>query len=486
MHVTARSQDVKPGSIFFALQGAKFDGHLFIEDAFRAGAEKVYCERELDPKLMSKLGADASRVEVLGKNARRRLGELASEMCGFPTRTLKMIGVTGTSGKTTTTYLIQHLLTTAGFRCARLGTNGGQFEGKTWETHNTTPDAITLQKWFKEVLELGATHVAMEVSSHSLHQDRVWGIAWDACVFLNLSSEHLDYHSNLDDYFSAKKILFTDHSDFSTHEGKSPVLLSNEDSKFGKRLVENQTRIETFSAQRHIATLTDTETGLKGTLELWGKKFTLECPLFGNFQKDNILAAVEVAVSIAARSGPGAFGNHHHRSDLSSLTQEMLNGLKTFTGVPGRMEFIPNPRGIFVFVDYAHKPEALEKVLLSIQGKKIITVFGCGGDRDKTKRPMMGKIAATLSAQVILTSDNPRTEDPQQILKEIEAGVKEASFENYEVIADRREAIRHAMKIASKGDVVLIAGKGHEDYQIFGTEKKHFDDREEARAALLN
>jgi len=451
IHVTANSKEVRPGSIFFALQGAKFDGHDFIDDAIRAGASTIYSERDL------------GRPDVipLGDQARKKLGELASEMYGHPTQNLVMIGVTGTSGKTTTSYLIEHLLNECGsdlhLRCARIGTNGAHFDGKLASTINTTPDAISLQKWFKEVLDQGATHVVMEVSSHALQQDRVWGIAWDAAVFLNLSPEHLDYHPTLDQYFEAKARLFTDHFDFSKQQGKHPRLFANVDNEYGRRLVQEQPQVEAYSPQG-----TDPN--------------SIQCPLFGAFQLENILAALQVVKALVV--------------PLGVPSDRVVKALSSFPGVPGRMEAIANMRGIHVFVDYAHKPEALEKVLSSIQGKRIITVFGCGGDRDKTKRPVMGAIAARLSDELILTSDNPRTEDPLVILGEIEAGVKlalenhSAKIASYRVIADRAEAIRAAVALAHAGDLVLIAGKGHETYQIFGSEKRHFDDREEARKAL--
>lgn len=444
IHVTANSKEVKAGSIFFALQGAKFDGHDFIPEVLAKGASKVYSERPFpDP-----------RVVVVGDEARKKLGEMASEMYGHPSHSLKMIGVTGTAGKTTTTYLIQHLLNSAGHRCARLGTNGGEFEGHTIDTPNTTPDALSLHKWFKQVLDLGATHVAMEVSSHALDQERVWGIEWDAAVFLNLSHEHLDYHPSLDAYFSAKERLFTDHAEFSRVRGKNPVLITRADHEFGKRLLEHP-GVVGYSVQNDIR---------NGEISVGMTYRAFTCPLYGAFQSENILAAVRVA------------------SELGVTADQVIRGLNSFGGVPGRMEAIPNQHGIFVFVDYAHKPEALEKVLQSIQGKPIITVFGCGGDRDKTKRPVMGKIAAKLSTRVIVTSDNPRTEEPAQILREIVAGME--GYNNYLVIEDRRTAIHTAIRAAKRGEIVLIAGKGHEDYQIIGTTKRHFDDRLEAKAAL--
>ncbi len=459
IHVTANSKEVRKGSIFFALMGARFDGHQFINDAFDAGASAVYSENDT---------GDA-RVIVLGKQARKKLGEMASEMFDHPTRQLKMVGVTGTSGKTTTSFLIQHILNSE-FRCARLGTNGAEFEGKTWETINTTPDTITLQKWFREVLDLGATHVVMEVSSHSLDQDRVWGIAWDSVVFLNLSSEHMDYHHTLDQYFDAKALLFTSHLDYSRSIGKKPLGFSNADIPYGKKLLTMDSKLRGYSITDDVNNLVNTPTGIAAEVKVNYEWYSVECPLFGSFQIENILAALTVGASLGV--------------------QNFWSCLKTFPGVPGRMEFISNNKGIFVFVDYAHKPEALEKVLLSIQGKHIITVFGCGGDRDRTKRPVMGEIAARLSDHVIVTSDNPRSENPQAILKEVENGIIQAGRKNYEVIEEREKAISHAITLAKADNIVLIAGKGHEDYQIIsdgkgGTIKIHFDDREIARNYLF-
>lgn len=460
MHVTANSKEVKPGSIFFALQGAKFDGHDFIEAAIKAGAAKVYSEREVG------IGG----VEVLGKTARKKLGELASQMYGNPSHTLKMIGVTGTAGKTTTTYLIHHLLETLGIPTARLGTNGGFFKGQESETSNTTPDALTLHKWLKEMLDLGAKAVVMEVSSHALDQDRAYGTTWDAACFLNLSPEHLDYHPNLDHYFNSKALLFNLHAEYSRQHHKNPHLFSNLDSPYGSRLIAENPKIQAFSVQNQIRGITSNSFGVQGDIKSGISFVHFQCPLYGSFQIENILAAISVVLS---------FGFE---------LKEVCRALESFKGVPGRMEHIPNDHGIFVFVDYAHKPEALEKVLEAIQpdsGKsnQVITVFGCGGDRDKTKRPVMGEIATRLSDFVFLTSDNPRSENPIQILKEIESGI---SKKNFEVIPDRAAAILKAIATAKKGDFVLIAGKGHEDYQIVGSEKKHFDDREEARKALAS
>ena len=453
MHITANSKEVKPGSIFFALQGAKYDGHLFIQEALNQGASKVYSERDVGIPGVTALGADA----------RKKLAALASEMYGNPTHSLKMIGVTGTSGKTTTTYLIHHLLETNGIPCARLGTNGGFFKGHEIETANTTPDALTIQKWFSEMKEQGAQAIVMEASSHALHQDRCYGIAWDAACFLNLSREHMDYHPTLDHYFNAKALLFTIHSRYTESLGKQTTCYSNQDSAFGARLIRENESVFGYSPHDQIRNLRNTSSGIIFEVLLAGQWHEATCPLFGAFQTENILAALSVTVG------------------LGIPPEKACASLATFSGVPGRMEYIPNDKGISVFVDYAHKPEALEKVLSAIQGRTIITVFGCGGDRDKTKRPVMGEIATRLSDFVIVTSDNPRTENPSQIINEIESGIAK---ENYIVIPDRSKAIREAIHRAKPGDLVLIAGKGHEDYQIIGTEKFFFDDRIEARKAL--
>jgi len=458
MHVTANSNEVVKGSIFFALQGAKFDGHSFIQDAIAKGAAKIYAERDVG----------IPGVEVLGAQTRKKLAEFASEMYGHPTRELKMIGVTGTCGKTTTTYLTQFLLEASGIPTARLGTNGGFFKGQHISTNNTTPDPLSLQKWFKEVKDQGAEAVVMEVSSHALDQERVWGIAWDEGCFLNLSPEHMDYHPTLDHYFETKAKLFKEHVTASKALNKTPKLFSNVGNTYGFRLKTLVKEVVPFSIQTDIRNLKNSPTGIQFEVFLENSWYRVECPLFGTFQSENILAALELALGVGI-------------SPVAATAS-----LAKFPGVPGRMERVPNPNGVYIFVDYAHKSEALERVLMALQfseedkanGHRILTVFGCGGDRDRTKRPVMGEIATRLSDFVYLTSDNPRTEDPQQILGEIEKGIR---TKNFKIIPDRRSAIREAISSAKSGDIVLIAGKGHEDYQIIGTQKFHFDDREEAQ-----
>lgn len=456
MHVTANSEEVRPGSIFFALKGAKFDGHAFIPDAIAKGATTIYAERDVG----------IPNVTVI-PDARKKLAELASLAFGHPTHSLKMIGITGTSGKTTTTYLTQYLLDSCGLPCARLGTNGGYFRGQEIETANTTPDAISLQKWFKEVKDLGARAVVMEVSSHALHQHRAWGIAWDEVCFLNLSPEHMDYHPTIDHYFETKSKLFTEHVSYSVSLKKLPKLFSNVGNSFGFKLKTLVKGVTPFSAQTDIRGLKNTSTGISFEVLLEKQWHEASCPLFGSFQSENILAALELAIGLGIKP------------------TDAVKSLANFRGVPGRMERVPNSRGVLIFVDFAHKPEALDKVLSALtlsqaekdSGRRILTVIGCGGDRDRTKRPVMGEIATRLSDFVYLTSDNPRTEDPSQIIKEIELGI---GLKNFKTIPDRALAIQTAIQDAKANDILLIAGKGHENYQIIGSEKKHFDDREEA------
>jgi UDP-N-acetylmuramoyl-L-alanyl-D-glutamate--2,6-diaminopimelate ligase len=457
MHVTANSNEVKPGSIFFALKGAKFDGHAFIADAIAKGATTIYAERDVG----------IPSVQVLGNQARKKLAELASEMAGHPTHDLKMIGITGTSGKTTTAYLTRFLLDQAEIPCALLGTNGGYFQAHAIETVNTTPDALSLQTWFRKVKDLGAKAVVMEVSSHALDQDRAWGIAWDEVCFLNLSPEHMDYHPTLDHYFETKSKLFKEHVSYSVQFKKRPQLFSNVANAFGFRLKTLVGDVKPFSIQTDIRNLKNTSTGISFEVLLDKKWHEASCPLFGTFQSENILAALQMVVGLGVSA------------DVA------IKSLAKFPGVPGRMQQIANSRGVYIFVDYAHKPEALEKVLSALalspeeksKGRRVLTVFGCGGDRDRTKRPVMGEIATRLSDFAYLTSDNPRTENPEIILAEVKAGIAQ---KNFVTISDRAEAIKRAITEARPGDIVLIAGKGHEDYQIIGTEKRHFDDREEA------
>ncbi len=465
--VTSDSRQVAPGWIFVAVRGDAKDGHLFIEVAARQGALAIVCEAP---------SSEVLSVPVLVvPDSRAALATLAANFHGRPSEKLLMVGVTGTSGKTTTTYLIESILRAAGKNPGVIGTVNFRYAGKVLEATHTTPGALELQKLLADMRTAGCDSVVMEVSSHALKQHRVGDIAFDGMVFANLTPEHLDFHPDMDDYFNSKKRLFAELAEFSRKRGKKPFAAINGEDDYGKRLVSEikSSRLK-WEAYSVPPTWTCGLDGVRGTLGA----LKIQSSLTGRFNASNILAAVKVARGLGI---PDA---------------AIERGISELPVVPGRLERVPNSRGIHVLVDYAHKPDALEKVLktlVEVRGKnKLITVFGCGGDRDRTKRPVMGKMAVEFSDYVVVTSDNPRTESPQSIIDEILKGIAQApKGARYSVEVDRKEAIALAINEAKPGDIVLIAGKGHEDYQIIadpkaekGMRKIHFDDREVAAEAL--
>jgi len=464
------TDEVRQGSLFVAMRGTKADGHDFAKEAVRRGARAVVSETRLD------LGGDA--VNVVVSDSRIALGTISARACGDPTREMKLFGVTGTNGKTTTTYLIESILRSAGFNPGVIGTVEYRFGGVSLPAPHTTPFALDLQRLLARMRREGCDSCAMEVSSHALDQERVVGSRFDVGIFTNLTPEHLDYHDGMDDYFRAKAILFERLLREGGKDGASAVI--NVDDPYGRNLVGRAAvPVTTFGTApgadvRCRGSRSDVD-GIsmevetpKGSLEIISK-------LRGGFNVQNILAAVAGAVSAGIELG-------HIKAGVESLDR-----------VPGRFEAVENGRGILALVDYSHTPDALTKALehaAELKGKgRLIAVFGCGGDRDRKKRPLMGAAAARLADVAIVTSDNPRTEDPESIIEQIMPGVVEHMEERdggrgYEVIADRRSAISRAVEIAASGDVIVVAGKGHEDYQILGTEKIHFDDREELAKAF--
>ncbi len=416
------------------------------------------------------------------------MGLWAANFYRRPSRNLTLVGITGTNGKTTLSYLIESVLDAAAQAPGVIGTISYRYPGHEVPSHHTTPESVDLQQMLAQMDGAGVKSVAMEVSSHALAQERVRGLEFDVGVFTNLSRDHLDYHRDMDDYFEAKSKLFTDYLKVSPKPHKSAVIFG-EDPR-GRELIEKvrgadldvwsygegqQWDVHPVRVEKDVA-------GLRGTIQARERTMEFDSALIGSANLQNILGAVGVgnALGIAAPT--------------------MARGIRQLKAVPGRLEKVANARGIAILVDYAHSPDALEKVLGAVrpltQGK-LITVFGCGGDRDRGKRPLMGEIAARLSDIVVLTSDNPRTEEPMAIIDEVETGVKTARLEKqgvagraasvgeinrgYFVEADRRKAIGIAIDVAVDGDLVLIAGKGHEDYQILGANKIYFDDREVAR-----
>ena len=471
--VTSDSREVKPGCLFVAVAGGSQNGHDFIDEAIARGATAIIGEQVLGRKLPVPYHQTA--------DSRLALAQVAALFYGNPSHTMKIAAVTGTSGKTTVTYILEAVLKAAGFNVGvvgtvnfRYGTASGGAGVKILSSTHTTPGAIELQRLLATMKSEGVTHVVMEVSSHSLRQRRVAGIEFDCAAFTNLSSEHLDFHRDLEDYFDAKMILFTELFESARAAGKKPIAVTNSDDVYGQRLATrlsqppNQawTFSESGEARFSGSGLHDGLEGISGRVG----GVSIQSPLVGRFNVSNILAAIALARSLGVSD-----------SDIST-------GIERLKGVPGRLERVSNDRGIHILVDYAHKSDALEKVLKNLTayrqgGHRLITVFGCGGDRDRTKRPVMGQIAQRYSDHVIVTSDNPRSENPNTIIEEIVAGMSRGMSPRaplqaaFEIEPDRRKAIYRAVTLAHQGDLILIAGKGHEDYQIIGTRKQPFDDR---------
>jgi UDP-N-acetylmuramoyl-L-alanyl-D-glutamate--2,6-diaminopimelate ligase len=462
--IAVDSRRVRPGDVFFALPGFRTDGRQHVADAVARGARAVITTGDLD---VQPAGITVLRTEA----PRGLLGRAAAHLAGDPSARLTLVGVTGTNGKTTTTYLLEAIWRAARLRAGVVGTIAYRFDGAARPASLTTPDPLELQALLAEMRAAGTTHVAMEVSSIALAQERVAGCRFDAAVFTNLTRDHLDFHGDLESYHAAKARLFLEY--LPTGGKPDPVAVVNVDDQAGAWLAARVgTRCVRVGrgASADVRPL-EVETGLGGTrglLALGDLRLPFVCPLVGAAHLENVLTAAATAWA------------------LGVPPEAIARGLAAVEPPPGRLEQIAGP-GFTVAVDYAHSPDALARVLEVLRPLtrgRLITVFGCGGDRDRGKRPLMGAAAARLSDLVILTSDNPRTEDPLAILAEIEGGVRAAGAGAYRVEPDRRAAIALAVGLARPGDLVLVAGKGHEDYQIVGTEKRHLDDREEVRRAL--
>jgi UDP-N-acetylmuramoyl-L-alanyl-D-glutamate--2,6-diaminopimelate ligase len=493
MGIACHTQRVDKGFLFAALRGLEADGHRFIGEAVKRGAEAVILEDEGT--------SPGNGTMIFVPNSRQALAKASSNFYGNPSSHVKLIGVTGTNGKTTTTYLLESIFEKAGYRVGVIGTINYRFGGKVIPAPNTTPESLDLQKMLWEMVREGVSHVIMEVSSHGLDLDRVFACQFDGGIFTNFTQDHLDYHGTLDRYFASKKKLFSDVLMKSPKPHRFAV--TNHDDSRGEEIVDGITvpviRYGLASSCQVFADqVTFTFEGLSCRISTPRGEFWLHSKLIGMFNLYNILAAVAAAIAM-------------------NLPLNMIKGgIDALEGVSGRFERVDNQKEIHVIVDYAHTPDALERVLLGIsrvlEGRasretpsprpqetgKIITVFGCGGDRDRTKRPLMAEVVGRYSDLAVLTSDNPRTEDPQAIMAEVEKGFKTIALKEWDPensgawrsgkgylkIPDRREAIRRAVRMAQPSDTVLIAGKGHEDYQIIGKKKFPFDDRVEAKRAL--
>ena len=483
--LTYDSRKVREGLVFFAIAGEKLDGHHYIADAITRGAVAVVTVRKDAPK-----GATFVRV----KDVRRAMGLWAAHFYGRPSERMKLVGITGTNGKTTVSYLIESMLSMAGLEPGVIGTVNYRYCQREIPSHHTTPESLDLQSLLAEMTEAGVKSVAMEVSSHALTQERVRGLEFDVAVFTNLSRDHLDYHADMDDYFVAKSKLFTDHLKHSSKPKKAAVIYGADPcgEKLLGKIRDNGMEIWSYGEDDrwdiYPLDIKSDVTGQRGKLQVKGRQIEFSSRLIGAANLQNIMGAIGAGLA------------------LGLPAEAVVSGIQKLTSVPGRLEKVDNPLGIAILVDYAHTPDALEKVLAAVrpltQGK-VVTVFGCGGDRDRGKRPLMGEIAARLSDLIVVTSDNPRTEDALTILSDVEAGVQKIGLKKfgdsdsrapvpaakrqqelnrgYTVEFDRRTAIRTALRAARRGDLVLIAGKGHEDYQILGQQRIHFDDREVAR-----
>src|SRR5688572_5839947 len=449
--VTYDSRRAGLGTLFVAVRGLTTDGNQFVDAARRKGASAVASE---NPPLPG-----GPWIQVT--DARRALAAFSAAVLGDPASKLRLIGVTGTNGKTTTSYLIDAALRAAGHTTGLLGTVQYRIGDRLSEAVRTTPEASDLQQLFKEMVVASCTHAVLEVSSHSLALDRVYGCAFKVGVFTNLTRDHLDFHGDMDRYFEAKRRLF---DTLMLPDGRA--ILNAEDDRTPALAAASRAPVWTYALDRPADfQAEDISLSLEATrfrLRSPQGTFPVETPLLGRFNVQNLLAAFAASMAL----------------DLDPA--DVLKGLTSIAGVPGRLERVHAGQPFTVVVDYAHTDDALKKVLetvLQLKPNRLITVFGCGGDRDRSKRPLMGEAAAQMSDEVIVTSDNPRSEDPERITLDVEVGVRRVRSDHYEIIVDRQKAIERAFQMAQPGDIVLIAGKGHENYQILRDRTIAFDDR---------
>ena len=458
--ITLNSQNVEPGSLFIAIKGKAADGHTYAASAAKKGATALLVE-EVSEEIRG-LGIPIAKTA----DSRTAASIVASNFHDHPSLSMKVVGVTGTNGKTTVSHMIEAGWEAEGINTGLLGTIENRYMGRAEAASLTTPDPIAFMSTLREMKDAGVTNVTLEVSSHALDLKRVDGCHFDAAIFTNLTQDHLDYHQTLENYFRAKERFFSEILEKSAK--KEVFSIINADDPFANRIsVPKRGQKITFSTKKKNSVVfaenfTLDSRGIKATLATpWGK-VELDSELMGKHNLYNMMAATGTLLSLGL--SPGTTGRA-----LSELTR-----------IPGRLEKIENTSGIDVFVDYAHTPDALENVLECLKpfcAQRLITLVGCGGDRDRKKRPLMAAVGRRYSDILIITSDNPRTEDPEGIIADMTEGI-EPRDPGVIVIADREEAIKHAVNKAGSGDTVLIAGKGHEDYQIIGTEKIHFDDRE--------
>ena len=445
------SRKAVENSLYIAVKGTVADGHSFIDAAIAKGAIAIVCE-----VLPENLNPEITYIQV--KDASKTLGQLASNFYGNPSEKLSLIGITGTNGKTSVTTLLFDIFKNLGFKSALISTVEYRIADEIIPSTHTTPDVVRLNQMLAKAVEVGCEYAFMEVSSHGIHQNRTEGLNFKIAGFTNISHDHLDYHKTFSEYLKTKKRFFDDLN-------PEAIAITNIDDKNGTVMLQNTKATQKTYALKTMANYHGRilEADFNGMLlNFGGREFWTT--LTGKFNVYNLLLAYAVAIE----SG-------FHEEDV-------LKAISTLKKVKGRFETLKSDSGIFFVIDYAHTPDALENILDSIndirtKNERLITIFGCGGDRDHAKRPEMGKIATRKSTLAIITSDNPRTEDPAAIIKEIEAGVEPQNFSKYTSIPDRKEAIKMAIKFAEPRDIILLAGKGHEDYQEINGVKHYFDDK---------
>lgn len=445
------SRKIKQGDVFIALEGSIVDGHTFISKAIENGAKTILVEKDVDKVE----GINYFLVDGL----REKMGIIASNFYGYPQNQLKIVGVTGTNGKTTTTYILESILGEK--NVARIGTVEYKIGDEIIPAPNTTPSSLEIIKICKKALEKNIKYLIMEVSSHGLDIGRVNMLRFEVGIFTNLTLDHLDYHKTMENYYLAKRKLFD-----LVKDKKNSII--NIDDEYGKKYLEYTNGISYGIGQGDIQGEIKqiTREGQEVTIKIFEKEYKINLRLLGRYNLSNLLGAIGAVKT------------------LGLSDEEIISKIPLIHGAPGRFEPVKIDRDFTVIVDYAHTGDALENILKSInefKTNRVITVFGCGGDRDKTKRPIMGGIAEKYSDIVIVTSDNPRTEDPEEIIKGIVVGLTK---ENHTVEIHREKAIEKAISLAEKNDIILIAGKGHENYQVIGREKIHFDDKEEVIKAI--
>ncbi|PKP05903.1 MAG: UDP-N-acetylmuramoyl-L-alanyl-D-glutamate--2,6-diaminopimelate ligase [Bacteroidetes bacterium HGW-Bacteroidetes-5] len=448
--VTFDSREVTSGSLFVALKGTSSDGHKFIQSAILSGASAIVCEE------ISELSSDVTTIVV--ENSHIAMGHIASALFDHPSQKLKLVGITGTNGKTTTVTLLHRVFTSMGYKCGLISTIANYIGERRYEATHTTPDPLKLNSLMAEMADEGCEFCFMEVSSHSLDQHRVSGLRFCGAIFSNITHDHLDYHKTFIEYIRVKKSLFD-------NLNSEAFALTNLDDKNGMVMVQNcKAKVYTYSCLSPAGfNCRIVEKGLDGMLikidnrELWTK-------FIGAHNAYNILAVYSAAILLGADK------------------EELLISISSLESVAGRLEYIKGGEDITAVVDYAHTPDALENVLKTLKDcavqREIITVFGCGGDRDKTKRPEMAAVSVKYSNRVVVTSDNPRFEDPEDIINDIRLGFEKSQLSAVLFITDRREAIRTSVALAKPGSIILVAGKGHETYQDIKGVKHHFDDKE--------